>query len=135
MKLQKLDNGSSMYYPNPNHSDKGISAMYIFGPVPILMLNNSSDLVPIKVQVRLKKLIVYWCFACVHTKKIIFPRNLFFPLQCRVLICPELIYTSVHSSLLHVHCGWNVHMTHIKLVHVCMFEILLIHKYMFSCHV
>jgi len=55
MKLQKLDNGSAVYYPDPNHSGEVISAMYVFGPVPIPMLNNSSDLVLIKVQVRSKK--------------------------------------------------------------------------------
>jgi len=55
MKLQKLDNGSAVYYPGPTHSGEGISAMYVLGPVPIPMLNNSSDLVLIKVQVRSKK--------------------------------------------------------------------------------
>mmetsp|Transcript_45883 Transcript_45883/g.55201 ORF Transcript_45883/g.55201 Transcript_45883/m.55201 type:complete len:612 (+) Transcript_45883:194-2029(+) len=62
IKLQKFDNGSAVYYPDPNH-DEGGGVMCVLAPVPIPMLNNSSDLVLIKVQVRPNTLIVYGCFA------------------------------------------------------------------------
>lgn len=54
IKLSKLDNVSAIYYPDSNHDAEGVSAMCVLGPVLILTLNNSSDLVLIKVQVSAK---------------------------------------------------------------------------------